>query len=89
MAIYITLPSVSDKTSEELYNNVEVALKLCKSLVLPDIDYGDIIDMCATRQTLNRLQLLNQNMARQVILKVDNDIVDGKHYEQGLLKHQA
>ena len=44
---------------------------LYKSLVLPHLDYCDLIYMCTTEDNLQRLQYI-QNCACQIILRADN-----------------
>ena len=66
--------------------NQETVLHLYKSLVLPHLDYIDVAYMIATKETLRKLQLI-QNVACRVILKADNrDSVHGMHKQLGLLE---
>ena len=46
----------------------KLALTLYKSLVLPHIDYCDVVYVSATKESLSKLQLV-QNKACQVILQ--------------------
>ena len=65
--------------------NQDTALMLYKSLVLPHLDYLDIVYMVATKETLHKLQLI-QNVACRIILKAGNrDSVHDMHKELGLL----
>lgn len=50
------------------YINEEVAIKLYKSLVLPIIDYGDVFYDCASKNTLDRIQKLQNRALRKVSL---------------------
>ena len=66
------------------YLDTTTSLTLYKSLVLPHLDYCDIVYMCTTAQNLNRLQLI-QNGACRTILKVPKDTcVDSMHQELAL-----
>ena len=49
--------------------NKKLTLQLYKSLVTPHIDYGDVIYMSANKETLSKLQLV-QNKACRLILRV-------------------
>ncbi len=61
------------------------ALSLYKSLVLPHIDYCDIVYDCSTHENLNRLQIF-QNCVCRTILLVDFDThIDDMHQTLGLL----
>ena len=51
--------------------NKDVALTLYKSLILPHLDFGDVIYMTATQEALKKLQLL-QNVCCRIILRVEN-----------------
>ena len=54
------------------YLDTSTSLTLYKSLVLPHLDYCDIVYMCTSVQNLNKLQLI-QNGACRTILKVPKD----------------
>ena len=62
-----------------------VALTLYKSLILPHIDYGDIIYMTASKEALKKLQLL-QNVCCRIVLMAENraHLID-MHKELGLM----
>ena len=66
------------------YLDTTKSLTLYKSLVLPHLDYCDIVYMCTTVQNLNKLQLI-QNGACRTILKVPKDThVEDMHQTLGL-----
>ena len=44
------------------------ALSLYKTLVLPHIDYCDIVYNCSTQENLNELQLLQNRACRSILL---------------------
>ena len=54
------------------YLDHSTSLTLYKSLVLPHLDYCDIVYMCTTVQNLNKLQLI-QNGACRTILRAPKD----------------
>ena len=65
--------------------NQETALMLYRSLMLQHLDYLDIVYMVATKEVLQKLQLI-QNVACRVILRADNrDNVQDMHKQLGLL----
>ncbi len=65
--------------------NQQTALTLYRSIVLPHIDYVDVAYMVATKESLKKLQLV-QNVACRVILRADNrDSTSEMHKELGLL----
>ncbi len=51
--------------------NLNTKILLYKSLVLPHMDYCDLIYMCTTEHNLQRLQYI-QNCACRIILRADN-----------------
>lgn len=55
------------------YLNKSTKILLYKSLVLPHIDYCDLVYMCTTDLNLQKLQLI-QNSACRIILQADIDI---------------
>ncbi len=62
-----------------------IALSLYKSLVLPHLDYCDIVFDCASKEHLNRLQIF-QNSACRTILLADSDThISDMHNQLGLL----
>ena len=66
-----------------------IALSLYTSLVLPHLDYCDIVYDCSSNQNLNRLQIL-QNSACRTILLVDADThITDMHNRLGLLTLQS
>ena len=52
------------------YLNMNTKILLYKSLVLPHLDYCDLIYMCTTEENLQRLQYI-QNCACRIILRAD------------------
>ena len=52
------------------YLNMNTKILLYKSLVLPQLDYCDLIYMCTTEENLQRLQYI-QNSACRIILRAD------------------
>ena len=46
--------------------NANVSTMLYKSLMIPTFDYGDVVYSCATKEALNKLQIV-QNRACRVI----------------------
>ena len=61
------------------------ALRLYKSLVLPHFDYCDTIFMTATKDNLNKLQLLQNSVCRTLLLANRETHVSDMHLTLGLL----
>ena len=60
------------------------SLLLYKSLVVPYIDYCDLVYMCTTAANLAKLQVL-QNTACRIILQADKDTrIDNMHRDLNL-----
>ncbi len=64
------------------------ALSLYKSLVLPQLDYCDIVYMSATKENLNRLQMLQNSACRTILLATNDAHIDDMHNTLGLLTLQ-
>ena len=65
--------------------NQSTKILLYKSLIVPHLDYCDIVYMHSTETNLNKLQLI-QNVACRIILGADiNTSIDRMHSELGLL----
>ncbi len=59
---------------------------LYKSLMIPTFDYGDVVYSCATKESLNKLQIV-QNRACRVILREGRRAnIDQMHKRLKLLK---
>ena len=61
------------------------ALRLYKSLVLPHFDYCDSVYMTASKDVLNKLQLLQNSACRTILLAVRETHISDMHSELGLL----
>ncbi len=65
------------------YLDRKTSLVLYKSLIVPYIDYCDLVYMCTTEKNLQKLQLI-QNTACRIILQVDDMSVKNVHSELNL-----
>ena len=61
------------------------ALRLYKSLVLPHFDYCDSVYMTASKDILNRLQLVQNSVCRTILLANRETHIAEKHVDLGLL----
>ena len=64
----------------------KLALTLYKSLVLPHIDYCDVVYMSATKESLNKLQLVQNKGCRAILGAAARDHIDEMHRDLRLLK---
>ena len=70
------------KSKDDLDRSTKILLY--KSLILPHIDYCDLVYMNTTEKNLNKLQMI-QNCACRIILGADNDTsVQHMHQELDL-----
>ena len=65
-----------------------IALSLYKSLVLPHLDYCDIVFDCANQESLSRLQILQNSACRTILLADAESHVQDMHNALGLLSLQ-
>ena len=63
----------------------QTVVHLYKSLVLPHFDYCDTVYMTATKESLNRLQLLQNSACRTMLCTGKDTHVKDMHIDLGLL----
>ena len=64
------------------------ALMLYKSMVLPHFDYCDVVYCCSTKANLNRLQMLQNNACRTILLAPFDTHISDMHQDLSLLTLQ-